>query len=303
MIIVKLMGGLGNQMFQIAFAKKLAIENNEEIVIDSSVYSKYKIRNFSLNNLIISDSINSIEEIDLTQIELKYLRLTQKIYHIVQKIVKVLGLRSYLGEMIYKSLSRKGLYYNFTPYYYNHAKNSKKLKCLYGYFQSERYFSDIKQQVSELLRVNKKPNVEEKIVLNELNSCNAVGVSIRIGDDYIKSSSWNVCTEEYYYKGMEYIYNKQPDVEFFIFSDDTQKVKNQYKFNYPVKYIEGFKDYESLRMLYTCKHFVISNSSFSWWGAFLSNSEHKIIIAPERWNNNFEKKPDIYTDNMLLIRP
>lgn len=303
MIIVKLLGGLGNQMFQIAFAKSLAIDNNEDIFIDTSVYSNYKIRDFALSNLVVSDSVHNIEQLDLKLKEKIYLSFTQKTYHIFQKIFKIIGLRSYLGKSVYEFLTKRGLYYNFTPYHYNHMVNDKELKCLYGYFQSEKYFSNIKLQIGEMLDVKVELTEEEKKIIAEIDSCNSVGVSIRIGSDYVNSSSWNVCTNEYYHKGMEYIHKRHPNAIFYIFSDDIQKVKTQFSFSFPVRYVEGFKDYESLRILYTCKHFVISNSSFSWWGAYLSKNREKIVIAPERWNNKFEKKSDIYVDDMILIKP
>lgn len=300
MIILKVLGGLGNQMFEIAFARMISLELNEKIYLDLSAYKQYKIRSFSISNLNISRSIKYIEESELPLLYKIYLKITQKIYHVYQKVVKIITRNDRIGNIPYDLLAKRGLYYNFDVYHYKTLNNKCKIKCLYGYFQSEKYFEKYKNQISEELKVKIPPTDKEKKLLEEIKNCNAVGVSMRLGDDYIKSSLLNVCKENFYYKGMDYIDNKNKDVVFYIFSDDVDRAK-QFKFKYPVRYVEGFKDYESLRLLYSCRHFVISNSSFSWWGAYLSNNTDKIVVAPNKWYNNSKEQPDIYLEDMILI--
>ncbi|OMD98679.1 hypothetical protein BSK54_22010 [Paenibacillus odorifer] len=301
MIIVKMIGGLGNQMFQVAFAKMLAIEYGDEIYLDISVYNKYKIRSFSLSNLNIGSSVKYCEDIRLSRMNKFYLKSSQKSYHIYQAIVKKVFKKDKFGKILFIQLSKIGLYYNFDRYYYSSSLNNVSLKCIYGYFQSEKYFEKYKNQIIEELMVKTPPTEIEKTLLQEIISNNAVGVSMRLGDDYVNSSSLNVCNEEFYYKAMDEIYKGNNDVVFYIFSDSIERAKTQFNFKYPVRYIEGFKDYESLRLLYSCKHFIISNSSFSWWGAFLASNSTKIVISPDRWYNDSKVKPDIYLDDMTLI--
>lgn len=301
MILVKVIGGLGNQMFQVAFAKRLALENNEDLYIDTSVYKKYKIRDYSLSHLLISKSCKNIQDSGLSDFQKTTIKGSQKLYHVYQKLAKSIGVEKF-GKYPYMYLSKLGLYYNFDRYYYENPYDNKSiLKCVYGYFQSEKYFSGYRDQIVSELRVMTPPTAKESEMLNTIKKSNAVGVSIRLGDDYIKSSSLNVCKPEFYYKAMEQMYKEHSDVEFFIFSDSVDKVKAQFNFDYPVHYIEGFKDYESLRLLYSCNHFVISNSSFSWWGAYMGAHKDKIIMAPEKWYNDCVQKPDIFMDQMMLI--
>jgi len=303
MIILKIIGGLGNQMFQTAFAKMLAMELNEDIYLDDSVYNRYKIRKLSIQNLYIYDSLNPIENIELPKATKLYVKLSQKIYHVYQAVRKRLTKNDRIGEEIYTRLVRRGLYYNFDRYFYNILIHTNKTKCVYGYFESEKYFEKHKEYIREQMMVRISPTDREKELLDTIKDCTAVGVSIRIGDDYIGSPGMNVCTKEYFYRGMQHIYDQYKDAVFFIFSDRVDRVKEQFHFDFPVRYIEGFRDYESLRLLYSCKHFVISNSTFSWWGAYLSDNDKKIVAAPSRWRNDSRERPDIYMDTMVLIDP
>ncbi|WP_282140957.1 alpha-1,2-fucosyltransferase [Cytobacillus oceanisediminis] len=301
MIILKVMGGLGNQMFEVAYARSLSLEFKEDIYLDTSAYNNYKIRGFSIPHLNISNSLKYIDDIEISNINRVYLKSSQKAYHVYQKVVRELTGRDRFGKGPFKVLSTIGLYYNFDRYYYETLTNNSKIKCLYGYFQSEKYFEKYKEQIAEELRVKTPPTDKEKKLIEEINSCNAVAVSMRLGDDYMKSSSLNVCTEDFYYKGMDHIYNNHKDAVFYIFSDSIERAKEQFNFKFPVRYIEGFSDYESLRLLYSCKHFVISNSSFSWWGSYLAENPNKIVVAPNKWYKDTKEKPDIFLENMVLI--
>lgn len=301
MIILKSIGGLGNQMFLIAFARSLSLEYSKEVYIDTSVYDSYKIRDFSLSNLLISEHFDDFSHANLPIRKRIYFKLTQKIYHVVQKIIKVLFKTDKIGKALYDFCVARGLYYNFDVYYYDHIIEDKDFKCLYGYFQSEQYFSKYKDQIVNELKVKVPPTDTEKALLDEILTHNSVAVSMRLGDDYKQSSMLNVCTSEYYLNGIEHITNKFDDAKIYIFSDDIERAKKIINDKYIVQYVEGFKDYQSLRLLYSCNHFVISNSSFSWWGAYMSSNTDKIIVAPTRWYNNSKETPAIYTSDMILI--
>lgn len=298
MIVLKLIGGLGNQMFEYAFARNLQILLKENLYFDCSIYNKYKIRKYSLGNLNICSDIQLLDNANINKIQNLYLIITQKLYRVIQKLIRIIKKTDRIGNKFYNFLLKRGLYYNFDRYYYDTLICNKKTKCIYGYFQSEKYFMDIKPIVKEELKVKTCISEKEKELLKEIEGLQSVGISIREGDDfkYLK-----VCDMDFYYTGMDIIASRLSDPVFFIFSDCLEKVKKEYKFKYRVKFIEDFEDYQSLRLLYSCKHFVISNSSFSWWGAYLSDNNKKIIIAPNKWNNNSVDKPDIYYNSMELI--
>ncbi|MFD1772527.1 alpha-1,2-fucosyltransferase [Paenibacillus rhizophilus] len=300
MIILKLTGGLGNQIFQYAYARFIQEMYNEPLFFDTTAYKKYKIRNFSLFNLNISKEIQDIQFSGLNKYDFVRLKIHQKIYRAYQRFYKLTFERDATGERNFLKYSRKGLYFTFDRQYYSSIKVDKRIKCIYGYFQSERYFENIKNEIKTELKVITKPSEKAQFYLNEILSSNAIGVSIRCGEDYI-NSHLNVCSKEYYYKGMEIIASKVKNPVFYIFSDNINVVKEFYNFKYPVKFIDNLPDYESLRLLYSCKHFVIANSSFSWAGAYLSDNEQKIIVAPSKWYKNSLRNPDIYLKSMILV--
>lgn len=301
MIIVKMIGGLGNQMFQIAYARMISMETGECIHIDTSVYDKYRIRSFSLNHLGVDDHFKYLDKKDLSLSENLNYKITTNLYRSYQKIVKVFFRTDVIGGKLFNMLVEFGYYYNFDRYYYfSKVKNSKN-KYLYGYFQSEQYFIKYKNQIVSELKVKVLPTRQEKELIEEMLINNSVAVSMRLGDDYMKSSNLNVCSEDYYLNGIKYFIDKFEDIKIYIFSDEVGRAKKIINGKYSVKFVEGFKDYQSLRLLYSCKHFVISNSSFAWWGAYLSSHTDKIVVAPSRWYNDSKRFPAIYTNDMRLM--
>ncbi len=292
-----MMGGLGNQLFQLAYAKSLAQKTGEEIALDIQGYQNYKTRSFSLDNVVGEGNYKFMSDGELS---MKY-KISRKAYHVFQKVYMLINRKDKIGNKYFELFSSIGLYYNFDRYYYNLDTTHRTLnKYVYGYFQSEKYFEEIKNDIHNHFKVKTPPTRREKSLLSKIASSNSIAVSLRLGDDYVKSNSLNICTEDYYIKGLEYVFNKVENAKVFIFSDEIDKAKEM-RFPYPVEFVEGFNDYESLRLMYSCDHFVISNSSFSWWGAYLSDNVNKIIVAPSKWYNNSFEKPDIFLESFNLI--
>jgi hypothetical protein len=113
-----------------------------------------------------------------------------------------------------------------------------------------------------------------------------------------------ICTEDYFYKGINVIKGKITNPIFFIFSDDIDWVKNNMEFKNTKIYFEYGKDpvWEKLRLMYSCKHFIISNSTFSWWAQYLARNIDKIVVAPNRWRN-YRRIADVYEPHWILIEP
>lgn len=301
MIVLRVIGGLGNQMFQIAFARIISLQTSDELIIDCSSYEKYKIRKFSAQNLNIIDSVKYIEDTNLSFIRRTQYKFTLFLFRVYRKIVRKVTKRNELGEKSFLSWAKNGFYYNFDRYFYETPRSNNNMKYIYGYFQSAKYYENYEEIIKKEMKVKTLPTNREQNIIDEIKSCDAVGISIRVGDDYLLNADLNVCNEDYYYKGMDYLFRKNKNVVFYVFSDSVERVRERFEFKYPVKYIEDFKDYESMRLLYTCKYFIISNSSFSWWGAYLSDRKNKEVIAPNKWYANSNSKPDIFMNDMILI--
>lgn len=287
MILLRSIGGLGNQMFEYAFARNLQLETNDELYIDISSYDTYKIRDYDLDKL-------NVQYKKYTSVGLKFkiIRFFQITYHCIHKISKSVFGKFYLGKYIYDLLCSRGLVFNFDFCFYDTNLLKQKNKYVYGYFQSERYFIENKEQICSELKVKSPIPEEHRVLYERIRKTNSVGVSIRVGKDYSQDPLIYVCTPEYFYDSMKKISEKVENPEFYIFSDLPDLVKKNFKFPFPVIYVENTDAIESLRLLYTCKHFIISNSSFSWWGSYLSENPDKIIYAPVRFSTNRKLKDD-----------
>jgi hypothetical protein len=133
----------------------------------------------------------------------------------------------------------------------------------------------------------KEPAANVQVIEKEIvGHHSSVSVHIRRGD-YLKDTLMNVLPMEYYAAAFDHIHSKINDPCFYIFSDDLNWVKDNLKMNYPVKYIDfessSNADFLELHLMSKCRHNIIANSSFSWWGAFLNRNPEKIVISPKDW--------------------
>jgi len=300
-ILLKCIGGLGNQLFQIAFAYSLSKKYNLPIYIDRFAYENYAIRNYGLGKLNISKIIKEVKSDELSRILMTFYKLTQILYRIYQYAYRKIKRNNRLGNWVFSNLQKIGLFYNFDRYYYPVRTPNTELICLYGYFQSKKYFQEYERDLKNLLKISDPYSQKEIALLTLINSSNSIAISIRLGDDYLADKSLNIFEREYYIKSINYTKSKVDNPVYFIFSDAVDRVKSIFNFPEEFKYVEGFNEYESLRLMYSCQHFIISNSSFSWWGAYLSNNNNKIVIAPKKWYSDNDDEADIYNEEMLRI--
>lgn len=180
----------------------------------------------------------------------------------------------------------------------------KERAYLIGCWQSEKYFKDIQEQVREAFtfkNINLSAKMQEYEV--QMQSKNSVSLHIRRGD-YLQVSDvyGGICTEEYYTKAMKYMEEAMPDCHFFVFTNDPVWVKENYKQN-NITIVEGNDEdagYIDMYLMTRCKHYILANSSFSWWGCYLNPSKEKIVLAPSQWFKGRDCR-DVYTDEMKMI--
>jgi hypothetical protein len=263
MIIIRLNGGLANQMFQYAFGRAYSINNSLEFKLDISEYETYKLRNYSLNNLDVTADIADRKEIN-----------TMMGFNRVQNYFKrKLGLKikvnnNYVKEKFYH-FDESALLYNDNKYFD-------------GYWQSYKYFQNIRDILLKELNVSNFNNP----LLKSISDSESVSVHIRRGDyvsNAVTAEFHGILGIDYYKRAMEIIEDKVKKPVYFFFSDDINWVKENIHSNFESVYVENNKDYEDLIFMKRCSHNIIANSSFSWWGAWLNENSSKMVVAPQRW--------------------
>lgn len=156
-----------------------------------------------------------------------------------------------------------------------------------GYWQDERYFSDIRNKLLDEFTFKKAPDARNLEALSCIKSVNSVCVHVRRGD-YVTDlpKEFGICDTGYYLRAFDYIRGRVDNPVFFVFSDEPEWAASHFPRMERLRIIShntGKNDPEDMRLMMHCRHFIIANSSFSWWGAWLAKSEDKIVIAPEVW--------------------
>ena len=166
-----------------------------------------------------------------------------------------------------------------------------------GSWQSEKYFADIEVVIRQEFTVKTPPTGKNKELAEQIASCESVSLHIRRGD-YVFNSHTNqilgTCDLDYYSRCVERLTQTVKNPHFFIFSDDHKWARNNLKLPYPMTLVNhngADKNHEDLRLLSQCKHHIIANSTFSWWGAWLNQNPEKIVLAPKRWFKSDDYNP------------
>ncbi len=264
MIIVKLKNGLGNQLFQYAFGRLFQITNHETVKYEFETYKKDTAREYKL------DKFN-----------------TEVVFATPEEIKK------FKGNSLIRRLRTKlmGNYYiGYSP-----TLLSSKEKYFEGYFQSYKYLEPIR---NELLReITLKNPIDQKFpgIIEKMRGTNSVSVHIRRGDyvsdEKIRAAHYTFGLE-YYEAAFNILKTKVGNPSLFVFSDDIEWVKENLKTDIPMQFVSepNMPDYENFMIATYCKHNIIANSSFSFWIAWLNQNPEKVVIAPKKWNNVFQKE-------------
>lgn len=276
-VIARLTGGLGNQMFQYAAARCVAARCSLPLKLDISWFEmsgnwtprKYELGVFGLSSEFASDDeVNGLKTkrqnalVRRLPVFLKNLLWHKNQTHIIEK--------SYAFDPDILGLS--GQIY------------------LDGYWQSYRYFQDFADIVRKDFSFNNVDGLNAQTA-QMINSCDAVSLHIRRGD-YVTlasaSACHGLCSLQYYEEAANLIKSHVPSPVFFVFSDDVQWVRSNLDLGATTYFIDhnGHAPHMDMYLMSCCKHHIIANSSFSWWGAWLGHNPGKIIIAPKRWFND-----------------
>ncbi len=280
MIISRIWAGLGNQLFQYAAGKCLAALLKTEFKIDTRWFGM-KIPGDTPRRYELDIFHVEVEKADLKEIQ-KF-----SFTHIPQwKLGRSLlpRLHLFLQKKIPLSSYRER-HFHFDPKFFNLPIDV----YLIGYFQSEKYFKPIEETLRKEFTFKVPPSRENGQLLEEMEKRNGVSLHIRRGDyvsDPRVKRHHGLCDLDYYSRAIQKITERVIDPHFYIFSDDPTWVKDNLKIQGTyISHNQGLKSYEDLRLMSHCRHHIVANSSFSWWGAWLNPRADKIVIAPKRWTN------------------
>ena len=272
MVIVRIKAGLGNQMFQYAVGRSLALQKGTALLLDKAGYETETFRKYELTRFKISgDTFNGARR----TLEMQLQRRSLKPLRSLLETVRFPFVPKYIRDSE-KGFDERLLRNNGDMY-------------LDGFWQSERYFSPVREILLKEFSFKEAPDTENSRMLSRIGSCNAVCVHIRRGD-YSSTTSGQikhgVCPLDYYHSALEYIRQRTPNPAFFVFSDDpawaSSNLSNLEAATF-VSHNVGRNDAEDMRLMMNCRHFIIANSTFSWWSAWLSQNPDKMIVAPKRW--------------------
>lgn len=274
MKIVKILGGLGNQMFQYAFYLALKAKYpSEDIRIDLHCFKGYNLHNgFELAKIFnLAYTTSTLTD----SFKLAYPYWNYSAWRLLSRILPL----------------RKSMIVGGTLNSYKQQVFCRKESCYYdGYWQNEQYFKEIREHV---LKAFTFPSfdIENAKYAQQIVATNSVSIHIRRGDYLSNPIYENICTIDYYRKATQEI-EKRTDIELFcIFSNDIEWCKkslNNYLGDKQTIYINcnrGLYSYNDMHLMSLCKHNIIANSSFSWWGAWLNQNHEKIVVAPSAWVN------------------
>jgi hypothetical protein len=262
MIVSKLKGGLGNQLFQYAIGRALSIKHKKKIYLDVSDFEHQNhrvIRTYDLSSF----NINATTFISKDELPRTFFQ------------------RLFNKEIDFNVVVEKGFEYDLEITKVNSPIH------LDGYWQSYKYFEEISSYLYKEITLNKPLSDEASLFYNQMLGRENVAVHFRRGD-YFTDSTTNtihgVCADEYYFAALNYLKNYNDNLQVFIFSDDIEFLKNKLIDYKEYIFVDKLTNHiEEFELMKRCNHFVISNSTFSWWAAWLSRSSNKKVIAPKLW--------------------
>lgn len=272
MIIVKLIGGLGNQLFQYAAGRALAARHGVELHLDLSGLEedsghRYTQRQYELETFELE--VKRAEAAELRQFEN---RKNNRLLRVLQREVPGLFSRAYIAES--------------GSSYHRQFKNYPSDTYLDGFWQSEKYFSEQEPLIRKEFQFRQSVKDAGAEWLPRVSKNNSVSLHVRRGD-YVTSQAvqhyHGVLPTDYYTTALRHIAEIQPDIELFVFSDDIAWCKNNLSFGVPTHFAEPGPAATAMYLMSQCRHHIIANSSFSWWGAWLDGRSDKIVTLPRFW--------------------
>jgi hypothetical protein len=289
MITVVLRGGLGNQMFEYAAGLALAKRRGTDLVLDTTYLSdrfprrNFTYREFDLDIFTLTPRFTTLSKIaNALPVPGLWLGLDLAII----KLSDILGIQKFFTEKDERV---------FDPTLLDAPANTVP----WGRWQSEKYFLNVTDELRAAFTFRHPLEGEAKVLGEKIRSANSVSLHVRRGDYAAFKNVAQTMGDTnlaYYDRAAKYIGEHAKGPKFFVFSDDIDWCKGNIKLPFPMEYVsassEGPKASYHLELMSLCKHNIVANSTFSWWGAWLNKNPQKIVIAPQHWYSD-GRDPDI----------
>jgi hypothetical protein len=292
MVISHLIGGLGNQMFQYAAGRAVSLRMQTPLRLDTVDFRRYGLhQGFEL----------------------------ERVFNISAEVAQATDVRGMLrwqcSPRIRQFVSRPGmarirnkaLIIEPSFSYWQGIRDVPDNCYLVGYWQTEKYFKEAAETIRKDFSFDLPLSEINADLTRQIAGSSAIGLHVRRGD-YVSNSSaaatYSICSLEYYRSAIKHIANHVEHPNFFIFSDDIAWAKENLHIDFSHQYVghnTGADSYVDMRLMSLCKHNIIANSSFSWWGAWLNANQNKIVVAPERWFANGLAVHDLLPDSWVTL--
>lgn len=282
MIIVKTYGGIGNQLFQYAAGRALSLRKKTTLLLDqSSFINNFEREAVEFNKIFsMKDNVKTFDKSLFLRI-FKYLSLMSGIKYIKPSFIA----------------------HEPHPNYWDGIQKVSKNCFLDGYWQSYKYFQDFETIIRDDLKFCDEIINKNKSIVEEISTNLSVSVHIRRGD-FLKNEKHGTLENKYYDEAISFILKLNPNVFFYIFTDDPTWVKKEFIINNPNKFINTGCDYSDLYLMSKCAHNIIANSTYSWWAAWLNSNHDKLVISPSKWLSrpNYIKNYDQFISDLIPNR-
>ena len=274
MVIVRFKGGMGNQMFQYAFGRQLAHQLGETLTFDPTnllfrnAPPEFVYRNYDLD--VFQPEVTTF---------LAPPALLAPVYNL--KIARLSGLVNRVvrgGKSVVKEP-----HFHFSP---ETLKEARAGVIYDGWWQSQKYFADVEARVRRDFRFSRPIIPASQALLRRVEATNAICLNVR-RTDFLKVDTLNATNLEYFLRGARYLEERVDKPHFFVFSDDIEWCREHIELGHPTEFVghehKGFKFGNYMQLMTRCKHYLIPNSSFAWWAAWLNTGADKIVVAPKNW--------------------
>lgn len=278
MIIIRLRSGLGNQMFQYAFFKQMQYWHGKENVkldIDTYIWNTHNGREI--------DKVFGIDFSGDTAPSSASFALADVGYSFKQRLLRRIRGRKHKSYLYWKDLQLAD---------YKKLTNDVYIE---GFWNEERYFSDIFNFVRKTYTFNGTLTPEQSEFLKQIEATESVGIHVRRGDYAKYPDAFPMCTPDYYKDALQIIKKKHAQVHCFVFSDDLDWCRKELSFMENVNFVENkinTEAYKDMWLMSKCKHNIMANSTFSWWAAWLNANQNKIVVYPKTVFKTYETMPN-----------